>query len=82
MTSSLLMASAMKQAYFPDHVSRVLLNLPFHNRQKARSLQELAAINKQLTLQRQFFTEADQSVQRLIKERQAILQYIDGSGGG
>ena len=45
-------------------------------------LAELAAINKELTRQRQFLTDADPSVQRLQKERQAILQYINQTGGG
>ena len=31
---------------------------------------------------RQFFTEDDPSVKRLHKERQAILEYIDQTGGG
>ena len=43
---------------------------------------ELAAINKELTRKHQFFTDADPSVQRLQKERQAILKYIDQTGGG
>ena len=45
-------------------------------------LAELAAINKELTRRRQFLTDADPSVQRLQKERQAILQYITQTGGG
>ena len=45
-------------------------------------LTALAAINKELTRRRQFFTDADPSVQRLQKERQAILKYIDQTGGG
>ena len=45
-------------------------------------LSELAAINKELTRRRQFLKEADPSVQRLQKERQAILQYIDQTAGG
>ena len=45
-------------------------------------LSELAAINKELTRNRQFFTGNDPSIQRLQKERQAILQYIDQTGGG
>ena len=45
-------------------------------------LVELAGINKELTRLRQFFTENDPSVQRLQKERQAVLQYIDQTGGG
>ena len=45
-------------------------------------LTELAAINKQLTRRRQFLTDADPSVQRLQKERQAVLTYIDQTGGG
>ena len=35
-----------------------------------------------MTRLRQFFTENDPSVQRLQKERQAVLQYIDQTGGG
>ena len=45
-------------------------------------LDELSAINKELARRRQYFTESDLSVQRLQKERQAILQYIDQTGGG
>ena len=45
-------------------------------------LAELAAINKELTRRRQFLTDADPSVQRLQKERQAILNYINQTGGG
>ena len=45
-------------------------------------LAELAAINKELTRRRQFLTEADPSIQRLQKERQAILQYTNQTGGG
>ena len=45
-------------------------------------LTELAAINKELTRRSQFLTDADPSVQRLQKERQAILQYINQTGGG
>ena len=45
-------------------------------------LAELAAINKELTRRGQFLTDVDPSVQRLHKERQAILQYIDQTGGG
>ena len=44
-------------------------------------LSELAAINKELTRNRQFFTENDPSIQRL-QRRRAILQYIDQTGGG
>ena len=45
-------------------------------------LAELASINKQLTRRRLFLTDADPSVQRLQKERQAVLNYIDQTGGG
>ena len=45
-------------------------------------LSELAEINKELTRRRQFLTDADPSVQRLQKERQAVLQYINQTGGG
>ena len=45
-------------------------------------LGELAAINKELTRRRQFLTDNDPSIQRLQKERQAILQYINQTGGG
>ena len=45
-------------------------------------LSELATINKELARRRQFFTEDDPSVKRLHKERQAILEYIDQTGGG
>ena len=45
-------------------------------------LEELSAINKELTRRSQFLTEADPSIQRLKKERQAILQYVDQTGGG
>ena len=45
-------------------------------------LAELAAINKELTKRLQFFTEADPSVERLQKEREAILLYINQTGGG
>lgn len=45
-------------------------------------LAELGAINKDLTRKLQFFTNEDPSVKRLHKERQAILQYIDQTGGG
>ena len=45
-------------------------------------LAELAAINKELTRRRQFLKEEDPSVQRLQKERQAILEYINTTGGG
>ena len=44
-------------------------------------LAELAAINKELTKRLQFFTEADPSVERLQKEREAILLYINQTGG-
>ena len=45
-------------------------------------LAELAAINKELTRRRQFLTDADPSVQRLQKERQVLLNYINQTGGG
>ena len=45
-------------------------------------LSTLATINKDLTRRRQFFTNEDPSVQRLLKERKALLQYIDQTGGG
>ena len=45
-------------------------------------LGELAAIKKELTRRRQFLTDADPSVQRLQKERKAILDYINQTGGG
>ena len=45
-------------------------------------LAELAAVNKELSRRSQFFTSADPSVQRLQKERQAILKYINQTGGG
>ena len=45
-------------------------------------LAELAAFNKELTRRRKFFTDEDPSVLRLLKERQAILQYINQTGGG
>ena len=48
----------------------------------ADPLAELAVINKELTRRRQFFTEGDPSIKRLQKERHAILQYIDQTGGG
>ena len=44
-------------------------------------LAELAAINKELTKRLQFFTEADPSVERLQKEREAILLYINQTEG-
>ena len=50
--------------------------------QGSEPLAELASINKELTRRLQYLTEADPSVQRLRKERQAILQYIDQTGGG
>ena len=59
------------------------LSSPLPQVSKGRDpLAELAAINKELTRQRQFFTDEDPSVQRLQKERQAILQYINQTGGG
>ena len=45
-------------------------------------LETLADINKELTRRRQFFTDVDPSVQRLQKERQAIVKYINQTGGG
>ena len=45
-------------------------------------LSELTAINKELTRRRQFLTDVDPSISRLQKERQAILEYIDQTGGG
>ena len=45
-------------------------------------LAELAAINKELTRRRQFLTKEDPSVKRLQKERQALLNYINKTGGG
>ena len=58
-------------------------SLPLSTTSKATDpLVELAGINKELTRLRQFFTENDPSVQRLQKERQAVLQYIDQTGGG
>ena len=45
-------------------------------------LAELALINKELTRQRQFLTDAEPSIIRLQKERQGVLQYINQSGGG
>ena len=45
-------------------------------------LSDLGAINKELTRKLLFFKEADPSIKRLQKERQAILQYIDETGGG
>ena len=61
-----------------------MINLPslFQGLSSRRTVGELAAINKELTRQRQFLTDADPSVQRLQKERQAILQYINQTGGG
>ena len=50
--------------------------------QEKDPLGELAAINKELTRQRQFLTDLDPSIQRLQKERQAVLEYIDQTGGG
>ena len=50
--------------------------------QASDPLEILSAINKELTRRRQFFTDTDPSVQRLQKERQAILQYINQTGGG
>ena len=45
-------------------------------------LGELAAINKEITRRLQFFTESDPSVERLKQEREAMLQYINQTGGG
>lgn len=45
-------------------------------------LNELGAINKELTRKLLFFKEADPYIKRLRKERQAILKYIDQTGGG
>ena len=59
------------------------LSSPLPQAAKARDpLATLAAINKELTRRRQFLTDADPSVQRLQKERGAILQYINQTGGG
>ena len=59
------------------------LSSPLPNASQGRDpLRELAAINKELTRRGQFLTDADPSVQRLQKERQAILQYINKTGGG
>ena len=45
-------------------------------------LGELATIKKELMRRRQFLTDADPSIQRLQKEREAILDYINQTGGG
>lgn len=61
------------------------LALPFPQSQANRGsepLAELSAINKELTRRREFLTDTDPSVQRLQKERQAILKYINQTGGG
>ena len=59
------------------------LSSPLPQVSKGRDpLAELAGINKELTRRLQFFTEDDPSIKRLQKERQAILQYINQTGGG
>ena len=45
-------------------------------------LATLASINKELSRRRQFLTDKDPSIQRLQKERQGVLEYINQTGGG
>ena len=67
-------------------ISSPLLNKlasPVPQIEKGRDpLSELAEINKELTRRLQFFTEEDPSIERLKKERKAVLKYIDETGGG